>query len=308
MNLNFINWSNLLNFGTTEGAVFLAIIVAIATAIVNKALTKLIEEEPKWAKGHLKRRLDETMVRYLVHMKTLLLILVAVFIYISLIPQLRTLVTTLIAGAGITALVIGFAAKPTLANFVSGIAIAFYRPFRIGDKLMLDEQYCTVEDITLRHTIVMTWQNKRLIIPNEQIDQMTITNLTIIDPRILCTVEMGVSYDTDIDLAKKLMMDEAMKCPHRMPESQEPWVKVVDWAESSIVLRLYIWTSDMDGSWAAKYWLLESVKKRFDATGVEIPFPYRTVVYKNDLPPAPRLAGAVADHATPFDKPNPKES
>ena len=308
MNPNFINWSNLLNFGTTEGAVFLAIVLGLVTIIINKVLTKLIQEKPNWAMGRLKRRVDETMVRYLVHMKTLLLLLLAVLVYISLIPQLRTLVATLIAGAGITAIVIGFAAKPTLANFVSGIAIAFYRPFRIGDKLMINDQYCTVEDITLRHTIVMTWQNKRLVIPNEQIDQMTITNMTIIDPRILCTVEMGVSYDTDIDLAKKVILEEAMTCPHRLKDAQEPWVRVIEWADFSIVLRLYVWTHDMDGSWAARFWLLESIKKRFDRQGIEIPFPYRTVVYKNDLPPAPRLADAATDHEAPPAKPEAKES
>lgn len=289
MNSPNINWSNLFDFGTTEGAVFLALVIALVTAIINKTLTKLIAEKPQWVMGRLKRRVDETMVRYLVHMKTLLLILLAILVYISLIPQLRTLVATLLAGAGITALVIGFAAKPTLANFVSGIALAFYRPFRIGDKLMIDDQYCTVEDITLRHTIVMTWQNKRLVIPNEQIDQMTIINLTIVDPRILCTIEMGVSYDTDIDLARKLILEEAASCPHRLVEAQEPWVRVVEWADFSIVLRLYLWTHDMDGSWGARHWLLENIKKRFDAEGIEIPFPYRTVVYKNELPPARKL-------------------
>lgn len=284
-----INWSNLTDFGTTEGAVFLAVVIALVTTVINKILTRLLATKPQWVIGRLKRRVDETMVRYLVHMKTLLLIIIGVLVYISLIPQLRTLVATVLAGAGITAIVLGFAAKPTLANFVSGIALAFYRPFRIGDKLLINDEYCTVEDITLRHTIVFTWQNRRLVIPNEQIDQMTITNLTIVDPRILTTIELGVSYDTDIDLARKVILEEALACPHRLMSGQEPWVKVVEWADFSIVLRLYVWAGDMDSSWATRHWLLEFIKKRFDQVGIEIPFPYRTVVYKSDLPPAPRL-------------------
>ena len=63
---------------------------------------------------------------------------------------------------------------------------------------------------------------------------------------------------------------------------------MINWADSSIIMRIYIWTHDSDEAWACRFWLLEQVKKRFDAEGVEIPFPYRTVVYKKDLPPAPR--------------------
>ena len=99
--------------------------------------------------------------------------------------------------------VIGFAAKGTLANLVAGFSLAVYRPIRIGDKVTLEEHYGTVEDITLRHTIVRTWENKRLIIPNEKIDSMILLNHSIIDPKILCRVEMGVSYDTKIDLARR---------------------------------------------------------------------------------------------------------
>ena len=164
-----------------------------------------------------------------------------------------------------------------------------YRPIRIGDKVTLEEHYGTVEDITLRHTIVRTWENKRLIIPNEKIDSMILLNHSIIDSKILCRVEMGVSYDTKIDLARRLILEEAQNCPHRMPAStapEQPWVKVISHGDFSIGLRLYMWCPNMDESWAARWWILEMVKKRFDAEGVEIPFPYRTLVYKKDLPPS----------------------
>ena len=151
----------------------------------------------------------------------------------------------------------------------------------------IDGEFSTVEDITLRHTIVRTWQHRRLIIPNAKLDEMTLINLSIIDPRMKCTVEMGVSYDTDIDLARKLILDEAKKCPHRDPEGEEdPYIRVISHGDFSIGLRLYVWVKDADESYSAKFWLLEHIKKRFDREGVEIPFPYRTLVYKKDLPPA----------------------
>jgi small-conductance mechanosensitive channel len=212
----------------------------------------------------------------------------AFLIYASLVPTLKAMMGAMIAGAGITALVVGFAAKSTLANLIAGLSLAVYRPIRIGDKVNIDGEFSTVEDITLRHTIVRTWQQRRLIIPNAKLDEMTLINLSIIDPRMKCTVEMGVSYDTDIDLARRLILDEAMKCPHRDPEGEDdPYIRVISHGDFSIGLRLYVWVKDADDSYSAKFWLLEHIKKRFDREGVEIPFPYRTLVYKKDLP-APR--------------------
>ena len=192
------------------------------------------------------------------------------------------------AGAGITALVIGFAAKSTLANLISGLSLAVYRPFRIGDVVDLEGEYGTVEDITLRHTVVRTWEHKRLIIPNEKLDNMSLINYSIVDPKIKCTAEMGVSYDTDIDLARRLILEEANRCPQRLEGEEEPWVRVTSHGDFSIGLRVYLWVKDIDSAWLARFWLLENIKKRFDKEGVEIPFPYRTLVYKKDLPPARR--------------------
>jgi small-conductance mechanosensitive channel len=130
---------------------------------------------------------------------------------------------------------------------------------------------------------VRTWQCKRLILPNEKIDNMSLINYSIIDPVMLCTVELGVSYDTDIDLARCLILEEANACPQLIENAEKPWVRVISHGDFSIGLRLYVWVPDMDSEWQARFWLLEHIKKRFDKEGIEIPFPYRTVVYKRDL-------------------------
>lgn len=279
-----------------EYVISLAALLLIATG-VSWLLSRLMRRS-NWVMGKLGRRVDETIIRYAIRIKTVLVFATAGIYWVSHIPGLNTLVNTMLAGAGITAVVIGFAAKSTLANLVSGLSLAIYRPIRIGDKVSIDQDYGTVEDITLRHTIVRTWENKRLVIPNEKLDNMTVTNHTIIEPRILCRVEIGVSYDTDIDLARRLILEETARCPYKMDDAltpAPPWVRVIELAEFSIVLRAYIWTADMDQAWQAKFWLLEMVKKRFDAEGVEIPFPYRTLVYKKDLPPAPRVSKPAAN-------------
>lgn len=285
MDISWFTVKKLIDPGTILGAIALAI-VFIVIAWSTCAITTRLVKRANWVMGRLKRQINEEVVRYIMRIKNLLIFLVAGLFYASLVPGLRALMGTMVAGAGITALVVGFAAKSTLANLISGLSLAVYRPFRIGDKVSIDNEYSTVEDITLRHTIVRTWQHKRLIIPNAKLDEMTVTNYSIIDPRMRCTVEFGVSYDTDIDLAKRLILEEANNCPHRDKEADEPVVRVISHGEFSIGLRAYLWVSEVDDFWMARFWLLEQVKKRFDREGVEIPFPYRTLVYKKDLPPA----------------------
>ena len=284
MNWDWFSMQKFFDPSTGLGAAVLAFAAIIIACIVCVLTTRLVKR-PNWFIGKLRRKVDETVMSYIIRIKNFIIFLTLGLLYASFVPSLRAALGTLLAGAGITALVVGFAAKSTLANFISGLSLAVYRPIRIGDKVSIDEEYCTVEDITLRHTIVRTWEHKRLIIPNEKLDSMTITNYSIINPRIICRVEMGVSYDTDIDLACRLILEEANKCSHRLENADEPWVRVISHGDFSIGIRLYMWAPDMDTAIQAKFWILEHVKKRFDREGVEIPFPYRTLVYKKDLPP-----------------------
>lgn len=289
------SWSSIKDLVDPQGltgALLLAlftIIVAWLTCIITTRLLKRLN----WVTGKLKREIDETVIHYSIRIKNLLIGLIALFVYVSLVPGLRALFGTMLAGAGITALIIGFAAKSTMANLISGLSLAIYRPFRIGDAVTIENEYGTVEDITLRHTIVLTWEQKRLVIPNSKLDEMTLVNYNIIDPRMMCRVEFGVSYDTDIDLARRLILDEVGKCPYIDKDARdEPTVKVISQGDFSIGLRLYVWVKTASDMWSTRFWLLEYVKKRFDREGIEIPFPYRTIVYKKDMPPPPGAGNA----------------
>jgi len=179
--LDFFSLEKLMDPGSVLGAVALAVVMAIAAIVISNVLTRILTRL-NWVIGRLGRRVDETVVRYTVRIKSLVIFIV-------------------------------FAAKSTLANLISGLSLAVYRPFRIGDKVSINGEYGTVEDITLRHTIVLSWQHKRLIIPNEIIDNMTLINYSIIDPVMLCTVELGVSYDSDIDLARSLILEVTNNLP-----------------------------------------------------------------------------------------------
>nr|HID59030.1 mechanosensitive ion channel [Desulfobacterales bacterium] len=151
------------------------IATVIAVQVINRALVIYF----KFASGKLK--VDETTYTVVRRIIIVTIYVIGGIVVISLIPSLPNLMLGMAAGAGIAAIVIGFAAQKVLSNVFSGISIAIFRPFRVGDVVEMEGEYGTVEDITLRHTVIRTWQNKRQIIPNSRISEETIINWTIGD-------------------------------------------------------------------------------------------------------------------------------
>ena len=147
-----------------------------------------------------------------------------------------------------------------------------------------------VEDITLRHTVLRNFENQRIIVPNSIISEEILVNPDFINDRICKWIDIGISYDSDIDLAKEIMRDEVERHPSyldpRSPEDIEAGepkvvVRVLSLGEYSVNLRAWAWAKDSPEGFAMSCDLYESIKKRFDREGVEIPFPYRTLVIKN---------------------------
>lgn len=208
------------------------------------------------------------------------------------VPSLRALGLTLFAGAGIFAAIIGFASQQAFSNIVGGVFIVIFKPFRVGDVIKVgDKIWGIVEDITIRHTVIKSFQNERFIIPNSTMSAETILNSSIDDPKTCVFLEMGISYDSDVDLAISIMQEEALKHPDCLDNRNEEQkvanahpvtVRLISFGDSSVNLRAYVWAKDPIEGFVMKTDLFKSIKKRFDAEGIEIPFPYRTIVYKNE--------------------------
>ena len=257
-------------------------ITIVATVIIAVLINRALVAYFKFASEKLK--VDETTYTVLRRIIILTIYIIGGVVVIELIPGLPGLMLGMAAGAGIAAIVIGFAAQKVLSNIFGGISIAIFRPFRVGDVVEMEDEYGTVEDITLRHTVIRTWQNKRLIIPNSRISEGFIINWTIEDLAVLWAVDFGISYDSDIDIARSIILDEIDKHPDVMhEEDKEANVRVTELGDFAVKLRATFWVSDRPTAWGTGAEIRESVKKRFDSEGVEIPFPYRTVVYKRDM-------------------------
>ena len=260
------------------------LITVAATVIVAKVVKKFLFQYFRRTASKLK--VDETIYLMIGKLVVAFVYIAGIIIIISMIPQLGNFTLALLAGAGFTGLVIGLAAQSTLSNIITGISLAVFRPFHVGDNITIQNEYGIVEDITLRHTVIRTWDYRRLIIPNSILSDETIINFSIIDPRIVGRVDMGISYDSDIDLARAIMVDEARKHPEVIEKPEEDKTIrcfVTECGDFAVNMRLYIWIRDRSILYQVVFELTETIKKRFDREGVEIPFPYRTLVYKKEI-------------------------
>ena len=240
-----------------------------------------------------KLNVDPTRFSFLKNAVSFIIFLGALIVVFVLIPELKTLGLTLTAGAGIITAVLVFASQQAFSNIISGIFVVIFKPFRVNDLIRIsDLYYGYVEDITLRHTVIRNFENRRIVVPNSVISSETIVNSNILDAKICNFVEFGISYDSDIDKAMRIIGDEAMKHPNFIDNRSEEdkannlppvTVRVIGLADFSVNLRAWVWTEDSGKGFVLKTDLYKSVKQRFDKEGVEIPFPYRTVVFKKDI-------------------------
>lgn len=268
--------------------VIILVLALILTLWVRRLIHRFVSDSSLFLK------VDATKYSFIKNAASLIIFSLAVFVIIYSIPEFRTLGTTLLASAGVATAVLAFASQAALSNIVSGVFIVIFKPFRVDDLIRIEgDKSGVVEDITLRHTIIRDFQNQRIIIPNSVISSQTIVNSHIEDERFKRQIFFGISYDSNIDKAFKIITEEAEKHPYfldgRNDEEKEtgwPAVKcrVIGFGDSSVNLRADVWSNSPEESWELFCDINKSIKERFDREGIEIPFPYRTVVYKKDLP------------------------
>ncbi|NIS89144.1 MAG: mechanosensitive ion channel [Woeseiaceae bacterium] len=198
--------------------------------------------------------------------------LVVIFGVLIAISQMGIALGPLLAGLGIAGFIIGFALQDTLSNFASGIMILLYRPFDVGDVVEAGGVKGKVSSMSLVNTTFMTFDNQRLVVPNNNIWGAVITNLTAQRTRRVDLV-FGISYGDDIEKAEKVL-HEIVDGYEAVLDDPEPLIKVHELGESSVnfIVRPWVKTDDY---WSTYWDLTKAVKKRFDEEGITIPFPQR---------------------------------
>jgi small conductance mechanosensitive channel len=285
-----IDLSGMMEFSPKLATYLIIPLAIILLAVILSRIFRSIMQRYFERSSHA-LKVDPTRYRFFKNAVSFIIILVAVTIIFYTIPELKTLGVSLFAGAGIIAIIIGFASQAAFANIISGIFIVTSKPFRVGDFIKLSEEHIgTVEDITLRHTVIRNNENRRIIIPNSVINNHTIINSNIIDEKVCSLVEVGISYDSNIDQAIRLIQEEIAKHPlsldNRTGEELASGVprvvvRVMGFGDSAIKLRAYAWASTSMEAFVLRTDMYRIIKNRFDEENIEIPFPYRTIVMKH---------------------------
>jgi len=264
----------------------------IATVIFAKVISVLLKRAFKDISRSA--RINPTQFIVLQRLIVLGIYILGFSLAASMIPGMSGIWVSLFASAGVLAIVVGFAAQQVFSNVISGIFIAVFKPFRVGDRISVKGENGTVDDITLRHTVIRTWKNEFVVIPNAKIGEENITNYSMKDPTIVGTLEIGIGYGSDIDKARKIMIEEATKHEDTLKKSkgadtdflkrdEKAMVRLTELTDFAQKMTLYFWAEDKLAEMKIRYALTEAIKKRFDKEGIEVPFPYRTIVYKSDL-------------------------
>jgi small conductance mechanosensitive channel len=194
----------------SEYAEFLGILLGtfILAYIFNKVFRRFI------LKSTVIIQNDPTNYQFLRHFLTALIYIIGISLAIYSVPSMRTVANSILAGAGILAVAIGFASQQTLSNIISGIFIVIFKPFRVNDRLRIrDTLNGIVEDITLRHTVIRDFENRRIIVPNTLMGNEIIINSDFEDDRICNWIELQLEHGTNIELAKTILLETSMNHP-----------------------------------------------------------------------------------------------
>mgnify|MGYP006291891759 CR=1 FL=1 len=263
-------------------------VIVVATLAGAFLLSKLLRALMN--KFFKKLNVDTTRLNFLKNAISFLIFIIALVVIFYMIPELRALGVTLFASAGIITAILALGAQQAFSNIFNGVFLVIYKPISVGDFIQVGNLYeGFVEDITLRHTVIRNLENKRILIPNSVINSETIINNNISDSRICNYIEIGISYDSDVNKAMKIMQDISAKhesCIDVRTEADKAKnvpqviVRVLGFGDSSVNLRAFVWSKDWLSGFYMSCDLNKAIKEEFDRQGIEIPFPYRTVVFK----------------------------
>ncbi len=186
--------------------------------------------------------------------------------------QLGFNITALVTGLGLAGLAISLAAQDTITNIITGITLAIDRPFEPGDWVRIGETHAQVTALRLRTTVLTTFDNETIVLPNKNIASERIVNYTQ-TKRIRVRVPIGIAYKEDIDAARKVLLSTT-EGDDRILTDPEPLVIVQQLSGSSVDMELRFWILDPWNLFPMHWEYVEKGKKALDKAGIEIPFPH----------------------------------
>lgn len=271
-------WSKIEGWLITSGlrivvmAIVLWIFIKIVRAVGRRIIRHVEDDDPTTKNEREKRA--ETLVRILNGSARVIALLAMLYVVLK---ELGVNVTPLLAGAGIAGIAIGFGAQSIVKDLFHGFFILLENQYRVGDFVKIGTVSGLVEEINLRTTVLRDIEGIKHVIPNGQVQ--TVSNMSFAWSRAV--LDVGVSYDADIDKATAVMKETAMQMraepefAQRIIEDPEV-LGVESFGDHAVVLRLIMKTAPLS-QWAVAREFRKRLKGAFDRAGIEIPYPQRVV-------------------------------
>ncbi|WP_064663496.1 mechanosensitive ion channel family protein [Pseudoalteromonas sp. MQS005] len=249
-------------------------IVAVIIAILFSFIARLAG---KGMKNVLRRSLDSTQIADLMASIFKVIVLsVGVFIALDFMG-LKSTVTSLLAGAGIVGLAIGFAFQDMTENLIAGIAMGIRKPFKAGDVIETDNVFGSVHSINLRNTLIESFYGQLILVPNKILFRNVLRNYNTLGVRRI-EVPVGISYADDIEKASEVIVDKINQFDFVIRKN-ETAVYAEGFGDSSINLLVWFWIKypGEPDFMTVRHKGVVAVKQALDAADISIPFPIRTL-------------------------------
>lgn len=229
----------------------------VASRLLHQALTKA--------------NVDQTLAQFA---SNFAYVGVLVFALVAAFDRLGVETTTLVALVGASGLAIGLALQGSLANLASGVLILLFSPFQVGDLVEAGGAFGFVEGIEIFNTIIVTFDNKTVIVANSKVLGDNIVNYSK-KGMLRLDLVFGIGYDDDLLKAKRIL-NEIVSANKRVLKDPAPTVAILELADSSVNFAVWPYVK-VDDYWDVHFDLMETVKLRFDKEGISIPYPQQDI-------------------------------
>jgi small-conductance mechanosensitive channel len=270
-----------------EDGIVLFLLRSIVILMVSEFLVRMFR---KWMRREMERRGESarTPIRFIGSVVTTLLRGLAVMLVLGDIKPLSGIGRAALGATSILALGVTFAAQEAFGNFIAGFFLAMYQPFRLGDLVTLTDQNITgtVEEITLRHTVIRTFDGTRIIVPNAKMNSEIVENKRMEEDLFSRQIVLSVAYDTEIEHARKVIIDCVSGLESFVDRRSEEEIKdgkppvdviVTEFLDSGIELRFRLYSHSSGESYSFAGKAREAILEAFRKENIEIPYPTRTV-------------------------------
>lgn len=258
-------------YGTSVG---LRILAALLVLVIGLKLSDFIVKRIRKGRGFAK--MDQSVAGFFASFLSITLKVIVIVSVIAILGVPMSSVVAVVASAGVA---VGLAVQGALSNFVGGFMILIFKPFRKGDYIEADGVTGTVRDITVFYTVLATFDNRIITIPNGGLTNTVVTNFSA-EPKRRVDLDFGAGYDDDVDKVKEVLYKAIAETANTLSDPA-PAVLLTEHGESSIKYTVRVWV-EKDNYWDVRFSLIEKVKKLFDENGINIPYNQMDIHIKKD--------------------------